>query len=187
MARPIDMHIAGLEKMGATFKFSHGYLEAFADRDVLGPMRAVSERLEAVLIGLKRFPQVRHVRGERGGMVWGVEFADAGRVLFGQRHLDRAECTLRRGDLGLGQIDVLPGPLARGSSRQERGLRQVAVGDAVAADEHRGALGDIGTQAAGMVEVGVAGLRPEQVAQLPPAAGPRHSARAHAPGGRREV
>jgi len=31
-ARPIDMHIAGLEAMGATFNFSHGYLEAHADR-----------------------------------------------------------------------------------------------------------------------------------------------------------
>lgn len=31
-ARPIDMHVAGLEAMGAEFKFSHGYLEAFADR-----------------------------------------------------------------------------------------------------------------------------------------------------------
>ena len=31
-ARPIDMHISGLEAMGATFKFSHGYVEAFADR-----------------------------------------------------------------------------------------------------------------------------------------------------------
>ncbi|HUV17497.1 MAG TPA: UDP-N-acetylglucosamine 1-carboxyvinyltransferase [Ilumatobacteraceae bacterium] len=31
-ARPIDMHVAGLEAMGATFKFSHGYLEAFAGR-----------------------------------------------------------------------------------------------------------------------------------------------------------
>jgi UDP-N-acetylglucosamine 1-carboxyvinyltransferase len=31
-ARPIDMHVAGLEAMGATFKFSHGYLEAFAER-----------------------------------------------------------------------------------------------------------------------------------------------------------
>jgi len=31
-ARPIDMHIAGLEAMGATFKYSHGYVEAFADR-----------------------------------------------------------------------------------------------------------------------------------------------------------
>ncbi len=51
-------------------------LEAFAARDVLGPMRAVSACLEAGLVGLKRFPQVRHVRGEQGGMVWGVEFAD---------------------------------------------------------------------------------------------------------------
>ncbi len=31
-ARPIDMHVSGLEAMGATFKFSHGYLEAYADR-----------------------------------------------------------------------------------------------------------------------------------------------------------
>jgi UDP-N-acetylglucosamine 1-carboxyvinyltransferase len=31
-ARPIDMHVAGLEAMGATFKFSHGDLEASADR-----------------------------------------------------------------------------------------------------------------------------------------------------------
>ena len=31
-ARPIDMHIAGLESMGAEFKISHGYLEARADR-----------------------------------------------------------------------------------------------------------------------------------------------------------
>ena len=27
-ARPIDMHVAGLEAMGAEFKFSHGELEA---------------------------------------------------------------------------------------------------------------------------------------------------------------
>ena len=31
-ARPIDMHITGLEAMGATFKLSHGYLEAYAER-----------------------------------------------------------------------------------------------------------------------------------------------------------
>jgi UDP-N-acetylglucosamine 1-carboxyvinyltransferase len=31
-ARPIDMHVAGLEKMGAEFKFSHGELFATADR-----------------------------------------------------------------------------------------------------------------------------------------------------------
>ena len=31
-ARPIDMHVAGLEAMGAQFKFSHGEVEATADR-----------------------------------------------------------------------------------------------------------------------------------------------------------
>ena len=31
-ARPIDMHVSGLEAMGAEFKFSHGYLEARCDR-----------------------------------------------------------------------------------------------------------------------------------------------------------
>jgi UDP-N-acetylglucosamine 1-carboxyvinyltransferase len=31
-ARPIDMHVDGLEKMGAQFKFSHGELEATAER-----------------------------------------------------------------------------------------------------------------------------------------------------------
>ncbi len=31
-ARPIDMHVSGLEQMGATFRFEHGYVEARADR-----------------------------------------------------------------------------------------------------------------------------------------------------------
>ncbi len=31
-ARPIDMHVAGLESMGASFKFAHGELHATADR-----------------------------------------------------------------------------------------------------------------------------------------------------------
>jgi len=31
-SRPIDLHVAGLEAMGATFKFAHGDVEAFADR-----------------------------------------------------------------------------------------------------------------------------------------------------------
>jgi UDP-N-acetylglucosamine 1-carboxyvinyltransferase len=31
-SRPIDLHVAGLEAMGATFKFSHGEVEAQADR-----------------------------------------------------------------------------------------------------------------------------------------------------------
>ena len=31
-SRPIDMHLKGLEEMGATFEFSHGYIEARAER-----------------------------------------------------------------------------------------------------------------------------------------------------------
>jgi UDP-N-acetylglucosamine 1-carboxyvinyltransferase len=31
-SRPIDMHLAGLEQMGATFSFRHGYIEARAER-----------------------------------------------------------------------------------------------------------------------------------------------------------
>ncbi len=31
-ARPIDMHVSGLQAMGAEFKFSHGYVEARCDR-----------------------------------------------------------------------------------------------------------------------------------------------------------
>jgi UDP-N-acetylglucosamine 1-carboxyvinyltransferase len=31
-SRPIDMHLSGLEQMGATFDFHHGYIEARADR-----------------------------------------------------------------------------------------------------------------------------------------------------------
>jgi UDP-N-acetylglucosamine 1-carboxyvinyltransferase len=31
-SRPIDMHLAGLQQMGATFEFSHGYIEARTDQ-----------------------------------------------------------------------------------------------------------------------------------------------------------
>lgn len=31
-SRPIDMHLKGLEEMGATFEFAHGYIEARAER-----------------------------------------------------------------------------------------------------------------------------------------------------------
>lgn len=53
-------------------------LDEFERRDVLGPMRAVSRQIEAGLCELKRFPFVAAVRGEKDGMVWGVEFDDHG-------------------------------------------------------------------------------------------------------------
>jgi 4-aminobutyrate aminotransferase-like enzyme len=56
-------------------------LDEFASRDVLGPARESSAVIEAGLVALKRHPFVAHVRGERGGMVWGVETSDhAGRT-----------------------------------------------------------------------------------------------------------
>jgi 4-aminobutyrate aminotransferase-like enzyme len=56
-------------------------LDEFESRDIIGQMRATSSVLEAGLIALKEQPFVSHVRGEKGGMVWGVEFKDtAGRT-----------------------------------------------------------------------------------------------------------
>jgi 4-aminobutyrate aminotransferase-like enzyme len=53
-------------------------MDEFESRDVLGEMKPVSAAIEAGLVGLKEFPFVANVRGERGGMVWGVEMKDHG-------------------------------------------------------------------------------------------------------------
>jgi 4-aminobutyrate aminotransferase-like enzyme len=56
-------------------------LDEFAARDVLGEMRKSSAIIERGLVALKELPFVANVRGERGGMVWGVEARDhAGRT-----------------------------------------------------------------------------------------------------------
>lgn len=52
-------------------------LDTFESADVLGGMKASSEILERGLLALKKFPFVANVRGERGGMVWGVEMRDS--------------------------------------------------------------------------------------------------------------
>src|SRR5207248_1261012 len=55
-------------------------LDEFAASDVLGHTRRVSAVVEAGLLRLKELPFVANVRGERGGMVWGVEMKEhAGR------------------------------------------------------------------------------------------------------------
>jgi 4-aminobutyrate aminotransferase-like enzyme len=51
-------------------------LDEFESRGVLASARESSQVIEAGLVELKRFPFVANVRGENGGMVWGVEFAD---------------------------------------------------------------------------------------------------------------
>lgn len=51
-------------------------LDEFAARDVIGDMKAPSAVIEAALVAMKDLPFVAHVRGEAGGMVWGVEMCD---------------------------------------------------------------------------------------------------------------
>jgi 4-aminobutyrate aminotransferase-like enzyme len=51
-------------------------LDEFAARDVIGVMKEPSAIIEEGLVRLKELPFVAAVRGERGGMVWGVEMRD---------------------------------------------------------------------------------------------------------------
>lgn len=51
-------------------------LDEFAASDVLGAMRKSSAVIERGLISLKELSYIANVRGERGGMVWGIEARD---------------------------------------------------------------------------------------------------------------
>lgn len=85
-------------------------LDEFERRDVLGDARKSSAIIEAGLLALKELPFVAHVRGEKGGMVWGVEIKGwAGK---GDGEIARA-CVLAayRGDRD-GRAVHLMGPLA---------------------------------------------------------------------------
>src|SRR5437773_848612 len=85
-------------------------LDEFAARDVLGPCRRASAVIEEGLVRLKELPFVAHVRGEKGGMVWGVEMRDhAGRSAADWANAAVLACY--RGDGGDG-IHLL-GPLAK--------------------------------------------------------------------------
>jgi 4-aminobutyrate aminotransferase-like enzyme len=85
-------------------------LDEFAARDVLGSCRRSSAVIEEGLVRLKEFPFVEHVRGELGGMVWGVETRDhAGRT--GADWANAAVLACYRGD-GEHGIHLL-GPLAK--------------------------------------------------------------------------
>jgi 4-aminobutyrate aminotransferase-like enzyme len=56
-------------------------LDEFETRNVLAAMKPSSQAIESGLVALKEFPLVTNVRGEKGGMVWGVEMKDhAGRT-----------------------------------------------------------------------------------------------------------
>jgi 4-aminobutyrate aminotransferase-like enzyme len=87
-------------------------LEEFAARDVLGHSRRFSAQIEKGLVRLKEFPFITKVRGEEGGMVWGVETADHG----GQSAPEWANAVVLacyQGEGGNGDGIHLLGPLAR--------------------------------------------------------------------------
>jgi len=86
-------------------------LDEFEARDVLGEARKASAVIEAGLVRLKELPFVAHVRGENGGMVWGVETQDhAGHSAAQWANAIVLACY--RGESGGDGIHLL-GPLAK--------------------------------------------------------------------------
>jgi 4-aminobutyrate aminotransferase-like enzyme len=86
-------------------------LDLFESRDILGAARKSSKIIEEGLLALKERPFVKHVRGEDGGMVWGVEIGE-----FGGKSANEVAnaCVLAayRGDDD-GRAVHLMGPLAK--------------------------------------------------------------------------
>jgi 4-aminobutyrate aminotransferase-like enzyme len=86
-------------------------LDEFESHDIVGEARAASAVIEEGLVRLKQFPFVAHVRGEKGGMVWGVETIDhAGRGAADWANAMVLACY--RGENGGDGIHLL-GPLAK--------------------------------------------------------------------------
>jgi len=86
-------------------------LDVFESHDVLGAARKSSAIIEDGLVAMKELPFVTHVRGEKGGMVWGVEVGAFG----GKTANEMANaCVLSayRGDRN-GRAVHLMGPLAK--------------------------------------------------------------------------
>jgi 4-aminobutyrate aminotransferase-like enzyme len=85
-------------------------LDDFENRDILGEMKEPSRIIEEGLVGLKRFLCVANVRGEDGGMVWGVEFRDhAGKTANEWANAFVLACYRAKGGDGI----HLLGPLAK--------------------------------------------------------------------------
>jgi 4-aminobutyrate aminotransferase-like enzyme len=85
-------------------------LDEFAARDVLAPCREASAVIEERLVRLKQLPFIAQVRGEKGGMVWGVETCDhAGRSAADWANAVVLACYLGEGSDGI----HLLGPLAK--------------------------------------------------------------------------
>jgi 4-aminobutyrate aminotransferase-like enzyme len=86
-------------------------LEEFAASDVLGRSRRASAVVEEGLLRLKGLQFIAHVRGEKGGMVWGVETRDhAGRTAAEWANAVVLACY--RGENGGDGVHLM-GPLAK--------------------------------------------------------------------------
>jgi 4-aminobutyrate aminotransferase-like enzyme len=85
-------------------------LDEFGAHDWIAHCRRVSALLEAGLVRLKSLPFVAHIRGEDGGMVWGVEMQDhAGHSAADWANAAVLACYRGNGDTGI----HLLGPLAK--------------------------------------------------------------------------
>jgi 4-aminobutyrate aminotransferase-like enzyme len=85
-------------------------LDEFATGSVLEMSRRSSALIEKGLVKLKEMPFVAHVRGEKGGMVWGVEMRDhAGRSAADWANAVVLACYQGEGNDGI----HLLGPLAK--------------------------------------------------------------------------
>jgi 4-aminobutyrate aminotransferase-like enzyme len=85
-------------------------LQEFDDGQVLSRSRRSSAIVEEGLVRLKQLPFVAHVRGEKGGMVWGVEMADhAGKTAAEWAGAAVLACYLGEDGTGI----HLMGPLAK--------------------------------------------------------------------------
>jgi 4-aminobutyrate aminotransferase-like enzyme len=85
-------------------------LDEFAATDVIAATRRSSAIVEKGLLRLKELPFVANVRGEKGGMVWGVELRDhAGKTAAEWANAVVLACYRGEGDAGI----HLLGPLAK--------------------------------------------------------------------------
>lgn len=87
-------------------------LDEFEAHDIIGRTNKVSAVIEEGLVRLKALPFITHVRGEKGGMVWGVETKDfAGRTAAEWAEAFVLACY--RGDGSTADGIHLLGPLAK--------------------------------------------------------------------------
>lgn len=127
-------------------------LDEFESRDVLGPCRRASAIIEEGLIRLKELPFVAHVRGEKGGMVWGVEMRDhAGTSAADWANAFVLACYRGDGRAGSDGVHLL-GPLAKKVVR-------IAPPLVISEQEARTAMDLMYHALAGLVEPGTASVK----------------------------